>query len=95
MSPRTLPGMLAVPSPETMTPRAWAVVLAYYQAGVEHGIALGRQQAEDDWQAIHSRAAAIARQVAESPSYADLAERRGEHDRAERQRAILRERGIA
>lgn len=29
------------------------------------------------------------------PPYADLAELRGEHDRAERQRQILRERGVA
>lgn len=60
-----------------------------------HGIEIGRQQAEDEWRGRQTVSAAIARQIAQAGPYADLAEQRGEPDRATRQRAILAERGIA
>lgn len=69
--------------------------LAWYEAGLEHGIALGRQQVEDEWRGRMEVSAAIARQIAARGSYAELCERRGEPERAARQRALLAERGIA
>lgn len=69
--------------------------LPSYEVGFQHGIDHGRQQLEDEWRGTHEISAAIARQIAEQGSYADLAERRGQLDRAERQRRIVRERGIA
>lgn len=69
--------------------------LPSYEVGYQHGVDHGRQQLEDEWRGTHEISAAIARQIAEQGSYADLAERRGELDRAERQRRIVRERGIA
>ena len=66
-----------------------------YEYGFQHGIERGRQQLEDEWRHSHEVSAAIARQIAEHGPYADLCERRGEPDRAELQRQIVRERGIA
>lgn len=48
--------------------------------------------AEVEWRGIVNRSVAGA---AEGPSYADLCERRGEFDRAERARKLLAERSIA
>ena len=89
-----LPGLVPLPPLESMSPRAREVCLAWYQAGVEDGVRIGRQQVEDEWRGAMTVSAAIARQVASREPYADLAERRGQHDRAERQRALLRERGV-
>lgn len=69
--------------------------LDWYEAGVVQGIAIGRQQAEDEWRGRMEVSAAIARLVAARPTYADLCDRRGEPDRAARQREILRDRGVA
>ncbi len=69
--------------------------LASYELGVEHGISIGREQAEDEWRARQAVSAAVARHIAEAGSLVDLCERRGERDRAERQRSILRERGVS
>ncbi|MCR6491708.1 hypothetical protein [Cellulomonas sp. P24] len=59
-----------------------------------HGIAMGRQQVEDEWHTVRADGGRVARMLAASPSYAELCERRGEPERAERQRRILAERGV-
>jgi hypothetical protein len=56
---------------------------------------MGRKGLEDEWRGRQEVSAAIARQIATSGPYADLADKRGQHDRAERQRAILRARGVS
>lgn len=62
--------------------------LAWYEAGCVAGIATGRQQAEDEMQAAWSALAVKVRALARpnSLSYAELCERRGEPERAERGR---------
>lgn len=70
-------------------------------AEVERAIGYATGQADlarDLERADREHRAAMNRAVAASagaPSYVELCERRGEHDRAERQRRILRERGVA
>lgn len=67
-----------------------------YAFGYRQGIdeAHTHQQADDDaWYDEQCRK--IANYAATTPPYADLADRRGQHDRAEAQRATLRERDIA
>jgi len=70
--------------------------LAWFEAGRVEGIAEGRRQIEAadaaDWAAL--RAEVMPRLLAGIP-YAVLAERRGQHDRADAQRRVLRERGVA
>lgn len=90
-----LPGLTPVPPLESMHPQARAICLAWFQAGVEEGVRLGRQQSEDEWRGAMEVSAAIARQVAAREPFAVMADRRGQPERAERQRALLRERGVA
>lgn len=71
------------------------VATAYYEAGYVAGYARGREAENESIAALQRHAAATVRAVAKAGPYADLAERRGEPERAERQRAILAERGIA
>ena len=78
-----------------MTPDARASWLAVYELGCRDGYARGYEAAEADLAAIQRRAHAVVQQAARAVPYDVLCERRGEHARAERQRAILRERGIA
>jgi len=91
---RDLPGLVPVPPLESMPANARAVCLAWYQAGVEEGVRMGRQQVEDEWHGSLEVSAAIARQVAAQEPYSVLAKRRGQPERAARQRALLRERGV-
>ena len=67
---------------------------AAYTAGYTDGIAAGRAQVEtedaDRWATMR----ATIHHLAQQPDYATLAERRGDRDRAARQRQILHERGI-
>lgn len=75
--------------------QGWSDKIAWYEAGLDHGIALGRRQVEDEHRGQHEVSAAIARQIAQMGPYAERAERRGQPERAARQRQILQERGIA
>lgn len=66
----------------------------------ELGRRAGYRQATARWDAEHSAfldAAnrQLATDLAGTPSYVELCERRGEHERAQRARRLLRERGIA
>lgn len=96
---RRLPGhppdLGAVPRLNEMNAHGQYVALAYYESGLKHGYAAGYDDCEAEVNAQQAHAASLSRMVAMRPSYADLCERRGEHERAERQRAILRERGIS
>jgi hypothetical protein len=66
-----------------------------YQIGYEQGIERGRQQLEDEWAGAYEVSAQVARFIAQHGSYADLCDRRGDHEAAERHRALVRKRGIA
>ena len=83
------------PALNTMTPRAQRIALAYYERGHQDGWGRGWDAAEAEAAAIQRAAHAVAQQAAKTPTFADLCERRGQHTRATRQRAILTERGIA
>lgn len=62
-----------------------------YELGLIEGAERERERWErDTWQA----AAETARVASATPPFDVLAERRGQHERAERQRSILRERGV-
>lgn len=78
-----------------MTDDARASWLSVYELGLRDGWARGYEAAEADLAAVQARAHASVQQAARTPSYDELCDRRGEHERAERQRAILHERGIA
>lgn len=56
---------------------------------------LARELAEAQRDYLGREARALSACLTSTPPYAELCERRGEHERAERQRRILRERGIA
>ncbi|NNU28460.1 hypothetical protein [Isoptericola sediminis] len=66
----------------------------WYQAGLAHGIELGRRQVEDEQAVIWAVCAQTARTHAERPSYAQRCDMAGEHDRAERARRRLAENGV-
>lgn len=84
-----------VPALHELSARGRTVALAYFEAGLVEGIAEGRRQVEDElaaeWAAL--RAEVLPRLRASEP-YATLAERRGQPERAERQRSALRARGV-
>jgi len=65
-----------------------------YEVGMLDGIELGRRQLEGEWAALDVANARTARAVAQAGPYDELADRRGQHDRAEQHRRIVRERGI-
>jgi len=67
-----------------------------YEEGVARGRYLEASEIADSLrrsQGEHNRA--LARDLASRPPYAERCDRRGEHERAERARALLAERGIA
>ena len=68
--------------------------LDWYEAGLDHGIALGLQIAEDEARYAVTQAQAVARLTAARETFESLSIARGEPDRAARQRAIIEERGI-
>lgn len=77
-----------------MTPRAQQRWCDAYTLGYEHGIAAGRRQVEDEDAARWAALRHYVHRVAAVPSFADAADRRGDHDRAAANRALLRQRGI-
>jgi hypothetical protein len=71
-----------------------------WHAGYADGLATGRALALAEIDAardaeIEALDRALSGWLATTPAYDELAERRGEHDRAETQRRILRERGLS
>lgn len=81
---------LAKASPDTR-----AAFLEVYEIGFLDGVSAGRRELEAEWRGRMEVSAAIARFIATQPSYAELAERRGQPERAARQRQILAERGVS
>jgi len=81
------------PTLDELPPRGRQIVLSYVESVYAAGIAAGRQQVEDEQRGRGVVSAAIAQMIAGTPPYAELADRRGQPERAERQRAILAERG--
>jgi len=79
-----------VPSLADLPTTAQRVALAYYEAGLDHGYALGYRAA----QAQQERAWAAFAQLARAAPYDELCERRGEPARAERARDLMRRRGL-
>lgn len=84
-----------IPGLNEMNARGREVAHAFYEAGYVAGIADGRAELEREHTDGHALAALIARQAAAHGPYDVLADRRGHHERAERQRTILKERGIS
>lgn len=68
--------------------------LAWYEAGLDHGIELGLIQAEALAGDAATYAQAAARISEGRERYSDLATKRGEAERAEAHRALMAERGI-
>lgn len=83
-----------MPEPRIIREQNHVLHLPSYETGYQHGIERGRQQLEDEWRGTHEVSAAIARQIAEQGPYADLCERRGDYEAAERHRQLVRKRGI-
>jgi len=65
-----------------------------YEEGLIHGDVTGYQRAHDEWHARAEVSAAVARQIANTPSYAELAIRRGQPARAAAQVATLIRNGV-
>jgi len=83
-----------VPDISTMNRRGQYVASEFYRAGYEHGIAAGYRQARAEQDELDRKAAGLGSMLAKGTDYADLCDRRGEHDRAEAQRRTLTERGV-
>ena len=66
----------------------------WYASGYRAGIDRGLHLAADDLHARAEVSAAIAQMLARFPSFDELSDRRGDHDRATAQRQILAGRGI-
>jgi len=78
-----------------VNPQIRAAYLRAYEIGYLEGIEAGRRQVEAElaaeWAALRAE---VLPRIRQGVPYADLAERRGQHDRAARQRHLLRERGV-
>lgn len=68
--------------------------MAAYEAGLMHGIDLGRSQVEDEVTAEWARVRDVVAQTLTRPAFADLCDLRGDHARAERARRTLAARGL-
>jgi len=86
-----------IPALHKMTPRAQGIALAYFEAGRVEGIAQGRAQAHaETWGAPPDDATAgrDLKRLTLLPPFADVLDRRGQHDHADRYRAMLKDRGL-
>lgn len=82
------------PPLERMSPHGLAVWLEAYGLGYAHGVAAAHDQAERDAFGFLRVVGGMARAAARGVPEADRLDRVGEHRRAERQRALLRRRGV-
>lgn len=95
-SPPSVPDDRAdIPTLDELSRRGRAIVLAYIEAERISADERGYARCLDDFHARAEMSAEVARLVSSAGPYADLAERRGQGDRAAAQRAILAERGIS
>ena len=83
-----------VPSLGEVAPDAQRLALAYYEAGLDHGFQLGYRAAEADHEAAWAAFAVLARRAATAQPYDELCQQRGESERGERHRRLMRERGV-
>lgn len=83
------------PDISTMTPRAQHISMRLWESGYSWGYRAGYDAARAEQDALDAKCAGLGTMLSKSPSYAELAERRGQHDRAEQQRRTLADRGIA
>jgi len=88
------PSVPPVPDFASMNTRGQHVAMEYWRSGYQYGWAAGFAAAEAAQAELDRRAAAVVSAATRHPDLATLAERRGEPERAERQRRILAERGI-
>lgn len=64
----------------------------WYESGLLHGIEMGRQQLQSEYQETHAAVVAIIRRLGKPVD--ELATKRGEHARASRHRELMAARGI-
>jgi hypothetical protein len=80
----------AIPDITTMTNHELDIAMAYYRMGMEAGRSQGfddgYRSAEEHLAAVQRQAVAAARAATSGPTYVELAERRGEPERAARAR---------
>lgn len=84
-----------IPTLPELNEKGRAIVLEYYGAGYAAGLVDGRAREAEVYRQEWAALGDLCRDLAKREPYADLAERRGQHDRAEAQRTLLRERGIS
>lgn len=99
--------MTRVPLLHQMLPEGRDIALAYYEAGYTQGLAAAERSGEqqmDDLAARYVRMIHLGEEIERTLApltsgkcapYDELADRRGQPERAARQRAILKDRGIA
>lgn len=83
-----------VPDIATMNTRGQHIASEFYRSGYEHGWQAGYDAARAEQDALDAKAAGLGTMLSRTPSYAELCDRRGQHDRAEAQRRTLRDRGV-
>lgn len=84
-----------VPALHQLPPEIQAVALAYFEVGRTEGFGAGYDAAEADEDARWAHFARQVGKISHGIPFDELCDRRGWHDRAERHRALMRERGIA
>lgn len=70
-----------------LPPAIQDIAMAYYRAGARAGFEDGYAQAEEDMAALQRQAVAAARSAAAGTPYSELAQARGDHERAAQARA--------
>jgi len=89
-----MPDEAEAPSLADIPATAQRLAIAYYEAGLNHGFELGYRAAEARQEASWAAFAALAKAATRNPPYDQLCEQRGETQRAEEHRRLMRERGI-
>ena len=91
----TLSGEFTTPDLATMAPRAQRIALEWFELGRLEGFEAGYRQCEADDAARWAELRKSIRAAANSPDYATLCRRRGDHARAEATERLWQERGVA
>lgn len=87
-----------IPTLHHWTPSAQGIALEWWELGYLEGLAAGRAQVlTETWGAPpdDAHAGRALKSLALLPAHADVLDRRGQHDAADRYRAMLTGRGIA
>lgn len=83
-----------VPTLAQMNERGRRIAEAYIEAGYRMGWGAGYRAAEDEFAELHRRAHDVVQTIASRPAFAQLAEARGEPQRAGEHLADLVRRGV-